>query len=80
MLSNLIFFRDFDEEDEEEQPNPAKAAKEMKEALTSGGVNAMADLGKFLMTDIFLIINRDSSYRKCLIAVPISLVYCRGER
>jgi len=36
---------DFDEEDEEEQPNPAKAAKEMKEALTSGGVNAMADLG-----------------------------------
>ena len=49
MLSNLMFFRDFDEEDEEEQPNPAKAAKEMKEALTSGGVNAMADLGKFLV-------------------------------
>merc|ERR1712223_670268 len=36
---------DFDDDDEEEQPNPAKAAKEMKEALTSGGVNAMADLG-----------------------------------
>ena len=49
MLSKLIFFRDFDDDDEEEQPNPAKAAKEMKEALTSGGVNAMADIGKFLV-------------------------------
>ena len=43
---HVRFFRDFDEDDgDEKSQNPAQAAKEMKEALASGGMGAVADIG-----------------------------------
>ena len=44
--AQLRVFRDFDEDDgDEKSQNPAQAAKEMKEALASGGMGAVADIG-----------------------------------
>ena len=45
MLKDFSCFSDFDEDDDLQAKNPIAAAKEMKEALSSGGVDAVADMG-----------------------------------
>ncbi len=45
ILNSDLYEMDEDEEDGAQGKNPVAAAKEMKEALATGGVDAVADMG-----------------------------------